>query len=62
MKSADGATVEGAWSGDSLDLAKKDLDRERKKRISLERECAVYQAQLEVSNSTSAKHGNSLHA
>ena len=34
--------------GKALELAKKEMGGERKKRISLERECAVYQSQLEV--------------
>lgn len=48
---AEGANVEGVWSGElrkALELAKKEMEGEKKKRISLERECAVYESQLEV--------------
>lgn len=49
--SAEAAKVEAVRSGElgkALELAKKEIDGERKKRMSLERECAVYQSQLEV--------------
>lgn len=44
----EGAGVEGARAGELRKLAKKELEEEKRKRISLERECAVYQSQLEV--------------
>ena len=48
----EGAKVEGVGSKElrkALQLAKKELEVERAKNMSLERECVVYQSQLEVS-------------
>lgn len=47
-----GAKVEGVGSRElrkALQLAKKELEVEKVKNMSLERECVVYQSQLEVS-------------
>lgn len=47
----DASETEGVGSGElrkAVELEKKAMEGERAKRVSLERECAIYQSQLEV--------------